>query len=316
MKGRRPSRKLVGEFAETKYRTRSECERAASETFPRAKMRFGQSDIMESRKQPSHEEISELELSYFELQAYWGVTKHMGGMKATRELVELCRIDEAKYVLEVGCGAGITPCYIAKRYGCRVVGVDVSQRMIDRSKERARKERVEDRVRFRVADAQNLPFEEGFFDAVIGEFVTMFPEDKQRAVSEYVRVTKPGGYVGLNEGTWVKTPPPTELVEYLSRATGARLETSDGWKELLEASGLREIGVRTYRVNMLKEWIGEIRRWDLRDYLGAWYRFLSLYTASPAFRRVIREKYLHGLSLRASLGFLEYMGYGIYVGRK
>ena len=106
------------------------------------------------RDELSPEEISELETPYFELQAMFGSTKHGGGLTATRELIELCHIDEGKYVLDVGCGVGLTPCYIAKRYGCRVVGVDISEKMIDRSNERAKREGVEDRVEFRVADAQ------------------------------------------------------------------------------------------------------------------------------------------------------------------
>lgn len=42
---------------------------------------------------------------------------------------------------------------------------------------------------------------------VVCESVTAFPEDKRKAVSEYVRITKPGGHIGLNETTWLKTPP-------------------------------------------------------------------------------------------------------------
>ncbi len=66
-----------------------------------------------------------------------GFTKHLGGLKATRELIELCHINESKYVLDVGCGVGMTACYIAKKYGCRVVGVDIHEEMISRSNERA-----------------------------------------------------------------------------------------------------------------------------------------------------------------------------------
>lgn len=76
------------------------------------------------------------------------------------------------------------PC---ERIACRVVGVDISPRMVERSWERAHRERVTDRVEFRVADAQDLPFEDNWFDAVITESVTAFPEDKQEAVNEYVR---------------------------------------------------------------------------------------------------------------------------------
>ena len=119
--------------------------------------------------------------------------------------------------------------------------------MIDWSNERAKREGVENSIKFKVAKAQNLPLEDALFDVVIGESVTTFLKDKQRRVSEYVRVTKPGGYVGLNEMTWTKVLPPTELIEYYSRTTGAKPETSDGWGELLEGSGLRDIVVRTYK---------------------------------------------------------------------
>lgn len=268
---------------------------------------------MENGKQLSPEEISEPELSYFGLQAYWGTLKpHMGGLKAT-ELIELCHINKDTYVLDVGCGLGITACNLAKRYGCRVVGVDISERTLNRSNEGAKREGVENRVEFRIADAQNLPFEDVLFDVVIGESVTAFPEDKKRAVSEYVRVTKPGGYVGLNECTWIKASPPTELVEYLSRITGAKLETSDGWKELLEGSGLREVVARTYKINALSQFINEIKQLGLKDFLRGWYRFLSLYIKSSAFRKYLKEAWPPKNIFK---NYFKYLGYGIYVGRK
>ena len=91
-------------------------------------------------------ETSELESVYFELQAMFGATKHAGGLRATRELIELCHVDKGKYVLDVGCGVGMTPCYLAERHGCRVVGVDLRESMIERARERAGREGVEDRV--------------------------------------------------------------------------------------------------------------------------------------------------------------------------
>lgn len=268
---------------------------------------------MENKKQLLREEIPELEPSYFELQAYWGLTKHMGGLKATRELIELCHVNKDLYVLDVGCGVGATACYIAKEYGCRVVGVDLSERMVDRSSERAKRKGVEDRVKFRAADALDLPFEDSLFDAVISESVTAFPEDKQKAVSEYVRVTKPGGYVGLNEATWIN-PPPAEMVDYLSRAMGkAEFLTSSGWKELLEGSGLTNMVVRTYKTNALSQWANEIRGLDFRDSARAWYRFLSLCIKSPGVRKYVRELWPPP---KGVFSVFRYFGYGMYVGRK
>jgi cyclopropane fatty-acyl-phospholipid synthase-like methyltransferase len=77
------------------------------------------------------------EFSYLRVQAYWGVTKHFGGLNATEELVVACHIDKDKFVLEVGCGTGLTASYLAKRYGCRVVGVDLSEQMIDVARRKA-----------------------------------------------------------------------------------------------------------------------------------------------------------------------------------
>ena len=70
---------------------------------------------MEKRQSPP-ERISELEPAIFDLMADVGLTKHLGSLKATKELLELCCIGEGKYVLDVGCGVGMTPCYIAERY--------------------------------------------------------------------------------------------------------------------------------------------------------------------------------------------------------
>jgi ubiquinone/menaquinone biosynthesis C-methylase UbiE len=267
---------------------------------------------MRNKKQLSQEKVSETEISYFGLQACWGATKHMRGLKATRELIELCHINRDTYVLDVGCGVGVTFCYLAKKYGCKVVGADISERMIDRADERAKREHVKDRVEFRVADVQNLPFESDIFDAAIGESVITFVKDKQRAVNECVRVTKPGGYIGFNEETWMKEPPP-EVVEYYYRTWDIKAETltSDDWKELLRKSGLKDIVVRIYRFkSSLSEYVDELRLY-IKDYPRMLYRALSLYIKSPAFRKYVKGRYT---SLPKN--FFEYLGYGLYVGRK
>ena len=258
---------------------------------------------------------------FFDFAAEVGLTKHLGGVGATEELIELCNLGEGKYVLDVGCGVGATPCFIAKRYGCRVVGVDISERMVERSKERARREKLADAdnkhpwVEFRVADAQDLPFEDDLFDAVITESVTVFPEDKQRAVNEYVRVTKPGGYIGLNESSWLKVPPPPEMVAWVAQDVGASAKplTSDAWVELLESAGLREIVARTYKISTPNEAKEIFRRYGCGGMLGVWGRILSLYAKSPAYRRFVKKVRESGVPPE---NLDEYFGYGIYVGRK
>jgi ubiquinone/menaquinone biosynthesis C-methylase UbiE len=252
---------------------------------------------------------------FFDFAAEVGLTKHLGGLGATEELIELCHISEGKYVLDVGCGAGQTPCYIAKRHGCMVVGVDINERMIERSRERAEREGVADKVEFRVADAQDLPFEDDTFDAVITESVTAFPEDKQGAVREYARVTKPGGYVGLNESTWLKVPPPPEMVAWASQDLGAQVKplTTEGWTGLLGGAGLTEIVVNVHEVRARKEAKEIVRRYGYGGMLRSIFRGLVMYARNPAYRRFVKEVRQEGVMPD---NLEKYFGYGIYVGRK
>lgn len=255
------------------------------------------------------------EPGFFDFAAEVGLTKHIGGVEATDALIELCHISEGSYVLDVGCGVGVTPIYIAKKYGCRIVGVDINEKMVERSRERANRERVSDRLEFRVADAQDLPFEDGLFDAVITESVTAFPKEKQKAVNEYVRVTKPGGYVGLNESTWLKVPPPPEAVAWVGQDLGGNAEplSSDAWVGLLQTAGLKDIVVKTYAIKVQDEAKALLRRYGLGSMLGIWGRIILLYTRSPHYRKFVKEVGKTGV-LPENLD--EYFGYGLFVGQK
>jgi len=248
--------------------------------------------------------------SYFELQAYVGTTKHMGGFETTKALIELCHINQDTYVLDAGCGVGATACYLAKRYGCSVVGVDLSEGMIARSHERAKRERVEDNVEFRVADVRNLPFDDALFDVVICESVATFIEDRRRVAGEFVRVTQPGGYVGLNEEIWLKTPP-TELVEFAKRTweIKAQVPTADDWVGLLEGAGLCDIVVQTYKFDARRE-STQVQRYRFQDMWRMFYRTLFLYIKNPAFRKYMAERRYLPKDL------FEYLGYALFVGRR
>jgi arsenite methyltransferase len=253
---------------------------------------------------------SDVEASYFELQAYTGTTKHGGGLDTTRELVRLCHIGPDSYVLDVGCGAGATPSYLAKQVGCRVVAVDLREGMIARARDRASKERVEERVEFRVADARDLPFEDSLFDAVLCESVATFIEDKQQVVHELTRVLKPGGYVGLNEEIWIETPP-ASLVKEVERIFSVEpdVPTEGDWWVMLEQAGLQDIVVSRHKFTARGE-SSQIKRYRVQDMVAMFYRTLALYLKNQAFRDYMRER------SRPPVDAFKYFGYGLFVGRK
>ena len=212
-------------------------------------------------------------------------------------------------------GVGQTPCYIAKKYNCKVVGVDILEKMVDRARQRARKEQVSDRVEFKVADAQELPFDDDLFDAVITESVTAFPEDKQKAVSEYARVTKPGGYVGLNESTWLKVPPPPEVLAWIQQDIGSTVNplTSDEWTGLLRGAGLDVIEERINTVDTQVESKGILQRYGLGGMLGVMFRMLGLYLRNPNYRQFVKGVSETGI---VPENLNEYFGYGLFIAKK
>ena len=260
---------------------------------------------------PRPHEAGDLADTLFQVQADLDFTKHLGGQTATDRLVELCQIDRGDYVLDVGCGVGITPCNISKAQGCRVVGVDLRESLIDRARDRARRLGLEDRVEFRVADAHDLPFEDNRFDAVMVESVLAFVGDKPGALRECLRVTRPDGFLGITEATWIEAPP-QRIVDTLSGTFGpgfAVLHT-EGWKKLLQGSGLKDVVAASHRITVRSESRDRFRRLDFKQYARIWLRSLSLARRSPEYRNLPQG------ALSDPRELINYWGYGIYVGRK
>jgi arsenite methyltransferase len=248
-------------------------------------------------------------VKYLDMQAYVGITKHVGGRAATDELLSLCHIENAREVLNVGCGIGISSAYIARKHGCRVVGVDISEKMIEWSRKRAHHEQVEDKVEFRVADVLDLPFEDDRFDAVIVESVIAFVDDKTRAIQECRRVTRPGGYVALNETFFTEAPTP-EIREIVRREMGMDIPMVQTWQTLWEASDLQDRMISLHQIDARHEirdrlqWIGA--RWALK----AFGRLFRLYLTQPAARQSLKAQF------GSSAVWFKTMGYGIFAGRK
>jgi SAM-dependent methyltransferase len=245
---------------------------------------------------------------YIDMQAAIGITKHQGGLPATRRLLELCHIEDAREVLDVGCGIGVGPAYIARTHACHVVAVDQSPHMIEWARRRVREEGVADRVELRVADVLDLPFDDDRFDVVIAESVLAFVGDKSRALQELVRVTRPGGHVGLNEFVWLGEMP--EDVEKLAHDIGTQLLSARGWRALMEASGLGDCVAWIGRLDPALELRSRMRWVGMRWLVRAWARAACLLVTSPATRRAYRT-----VAAGTPKAF-DNSGCGLFVGRK
>ena len=94
-------------------------------------------------------------------------------------------------VLEVGVGTGISLPYYSTR--CSVIGIDISEAMLDVARARVARQGLRWVEDLRVMDAQNLDFADGTFDVVTAQYVVNTVPDPEEALAEFVRVLKPGG---------------------------------------------------------------------------------------------------------------------------
>lgn len=158
-----------------------------------------------------------------------------GGIKTVHSVAVNAFLNASKKVLEIGSNTGFTSVNLSLLTGCEVIGVDVNESSIAEAKVYAEVQGAHERVDFLRADAADLPFEADSFDLVWCSNVTSFISDKEKAVSEYLRVLKPGGILAAVPIYYRETPP-KDVVEKVSETIGTPLTIRDkkSWKALFE----------------------------------------------------------------------------------
>ncbi len=134
-----------------------------------------------------------------------------------RVMAEKTASNSPQRILELAAGTGIVTRHLANSLSnVDMVVTDLNEPMLDIARE---KFSDADSVTFRIADAQELPFEDESFDAVVCQFGHMFFPDRPKAYAEAARVLKPGGqYLFSTWGTNAENPYSELVIETLSAA--------------------------------------------------------------------------------------------------
>jgi ubiquinone/menaquinone biosynthesis C-methylase UbiE len=114
------------------------------------------------------------------------------------QLCEALDLRSGQRVLDVAAGNGNATLAAARRW-CDVTSTDYVPSLLERGRARAAAEGWQ--IAFREADAEALPFPNGFFDVVVSTFGVMFTPNQEDAAAELLRVCKPGGKIGLANWT-------------------------------------------------------------------------------------------------------------------
>lgn len=135
------------------------------------------------------------------VQQLLGDSFHPGGTALTERLGRMLELNADSHVLDVASGRGTSAIHLARVFGCTVTGVDLSETNAGRASEEAVKQGVGHLVSFMKGDAEHLVLKDATFDAVICECALCTFPNKPLALSEFYRVLKPGGHVGISDLT-------------------------------------------------------------------------------------------------------------------
>jgi len=124
--------------------------------------------------------------------------RQAGWTRATRQhLYRRANLLRARRVLDVGSGTGVVTEELAASTKGEVIGLDIDPAMVAFARQRGRQKHAAQggRAEYRLGDAHDLPFPDGWFDVTACHFVLLWCRDPGRAAEEMKRVTRPGGMV-------------------------------------------------------------------------------------------------------------------------
>jgi arsenite methyltransferase len=187
-----------------------------------------------------------------------GDSFHPGGLQLTGQLGRMLGLGPASRVLDVACGKGTTAVFLAKEFGCEVFAIDFGEQNVAAARSLAQGEQVDSRVQFEPGDAENLPFADEAFDAVICECAFCTFPDKVASAREFFRVLRKGGHVGISDLTRERTLPAEldGLLAWIACIGDAR--TLDGYTALLRDAGFTVDSVKQ-RNDALEEMVNQVR---------------------------------------------------------
>ncbi|MFC1803618.1 class I SAM-dependent methyltransferase [Thermoproteota archaeon] len=236
---------------------------------------------------------------------------HLGGEKATNDLLKMCNITSGLSVLDVGCGTGYTACKIAKEYGSMVTGVDISEIMVSKAKNRANKEGLKEKVEFKVADVFNLPFEDDSYDIALFESVlTPIPGNKIDALREVIRVVTLGGIIGANESIIMESAPEEFLQLIEKHPATYDLFTPEKLRALFEEAGLSVLELSSVKKSEAPKAMREMGLTKLISFMvKSYWRVLGKLITDSRFRRAAK------VDDQVSKFISEHGGYVLIVGQ-
>jgi len=135
-----------------------------------------------------------------------------------KKLVRLLAPSKPLSILDVACGTGDLALSLARLRPQRIVGIDISEKMLEIGRQKISRKGQEPVIRLQLGDAEHIPFPDNTFDAVTVAFGVRNFDDLGLGLSEMRRVLRPGGYVLILEFSHPTAFPMKQLYGFYSHA--------------------------------------------------------------------------------------------------
>ena len=168
---------------------------------------------------------------------------HARGLSATVELADVLPIRTSHHIVDIGCGVGGPARYLAKRFGCRVSGVDITAPFVEAANKLTTLLKMQSLVEVKLGDGQQLPFADGVFDGGYAQHVTMNVADRTRFFAEAYRVLRPGAFLALTEHGLGPHGSPHYPVPWSEDGSGSHLVTPADTARYLNEAGFVDVKV-------------------------------------------------------------------------
>ncbi|WP_026755126.1 bifunctional demethylmenaquinone methyltransferase/2-methoxy-6-polyprenyl-1,4-benzoquinol methylase UbiE [Sediminibacter sp. Hel_I_10] len=128
-------------------------------------------------------------------------------IKWRNKVVALVAEEHPESILDIATGTGDLAISLAKTDAKTIVGLDISDGMLEVGRQKIKKKELNNRIEMVIGDSENLPFEDDSFDAITVAFGVRNFETLEIGLAEIMRVLKPKGrFVILETSVPVKTP--------------------------------------------------------------------------------------------------------------
>src|SRR5262245_18368010 len=164
---------------------------------------------------------------------------HIGGFKASADLAERAQIGAGQQGVDLCCCNGAGMRFLVRFRGvAAMTGVDATEAVIERGKERCAAEGLSQQIRFIHGDACATGLPEGAADFVWGEDAWCYVFDKARLISEAMRVVKSGGTIAFTD--WISGTgrmAAKECDRFLRFMSFPKVQDVEGYRGLLQGAG-------------------------------------------------------------------------------